>query len=152
MTSADEIKDALLAIWREEAAKAGGPPLRSVITPARLGARLLPYVSLLDVISGPPLDFRYRLIGEMMRTAFGANLAGQLHSTWVKAPKDGPKPVLEAYTACVETRLPATADRTFRTAHDTPKRLRVVVCPLVAEIGGPVTSLIGAGLFEEAIF
>lgn len=144
----DEIMDALLAVWRHEAEKAGGLPPRGAITPARLGGRLLPHVALVDVVAGPSIDFRYRLVGEMLKTAFGASLTGDLHSTLVKAPFTRPKPVREAYERCVATRAPTQVDHTFRTAHDTPKRLRGIICPL-SEDGQTVTTMVLAGSFEE---
>jgi hypothetical protein len=63
------------ACWRE--ASAGRTmPQRKSISPSKLG-RALPYVSLVDVVPGTPVDFQYRLIGQHLIVNSGQNLTGK---------------------------------------------------------------------------
>jgi len=66
---------ALWAYWRDRHAGAT-PPGRQDIDPIAI-PRLLPYVMLLDVLDGPPMDFRFRLVGTHVTLIHRADNTGK---------------------------------------------------------------------------
>lgn len=122
-------------------------PRRADIDPAILRAAL-PYVSMIDVVPGERVDFRYRLLGQRLIEGFGHNITGGLHSEF--ADKNlASWPFYEAYKRCVATGKPQDIDHAFRNRNQTPVRMRARVWPM-SEDGTTVTGLLGGGMFFVA--
>jgi hypothetical protein len=64
--------------WRD-ACGGRAMPRRADISPAKLKS-CLPYVTLIDVVEGDPIDFRYRLLGQKLIDGFRSNITGGLHT------------------------------------------------------------------------
>jgi hypothetical protein len=122
-------------------------PRRADIDPAVLRGAL-PYASLIDVVAGERVDFRYRLLGQRLIEGFGQNITGGLHSEF--ADKNlASWPLYEAYLRCIATGQPQDIDHEFRNSNKTPVRMRARVWPL-SDDGKRVTGLLGGGLFLVA--
>lgn len=122
-------------------------PRRADIDPAVLRGAL-PYASLIDVVPGERVDFRYRLLGQRLIEGFGQNISGGLHSEF--ADKNlASWPLYEAYKRCVATGQPQEIDHVFRNRNQTPVRMRARVWPL-SDDGTTVTGLLGGGMFFAA--
>jgi len=135
-------------VWREACA-GRAMPQRVDISPSKLKAAL-PYVSLLDVVAGEPLDFRYRLLGQRIIDGFGRNITGGLHSQ--HADRTSPIwPFHDAYGRCVATGLAQDISHEFRNSNGVKVRMRARVWPL-SEDGAAVTGLLGAGMFVTPDF
>lgn len=130
--------------WREACA-GRSMPRRPEIGPSRLG-RALPFVALLDVIPGDPVDFRYRLIGQHVVVNTGQNLTGK-RSLELPATTPGSRPVYSAYARCVETRAPVSVNLEILNMNGTKRRMDMSVWPL----GGDETvdAILGAAFFYE---
>ena len=131
--------------WRD--ASAGrATARRGDISPAKLKSAL-PYVSLVDVVPGDPIDFRYRLLGQRIIDGFGRNITGGLHSQ--HADRTSPIwPFYDAYRKCVATGLPQAIDHAFRNTNGVKVRMQAHVWPLSDDGDGDgVTGLLGAGMF-----
>lgn len=141
--------DALLthveACWRDACA-GRAMPRRTDISPSRLG-RALPFVALLDVIPGTPIDFQYRLIGQHLIVNTGQNLTGK---RCLSLPSTSPtgRPIYEAYSKCVATRQIVRIDLDLRNMNDTKRRLRGVLFPL-SEDGTTPNALLTVALFND---
>lgn len=141
----DQLFQQLDAVWRT-AAGLRPLPRRADIDPVKLGASLQ-YVSLLDVVRDDPMDFRYRLIGQQLITAYGHNITGALHSDYfMKAPV---RPFYDAYVRCVNTRAPQDMIADFRNHNQTPCRAQAKVWPL-SDDGAAVTALLGGCIYLGA--
>ncbi len=122
-------------------------PRRADVDPGKLRGALA-YASLIDVVPGDPMDFRYRLLGQRLIEGFGQNITGKLHSEF--ADKKLPVwPLYEAYKRCVETGEPQDIDHELRNSNQTPVRMRARVWPL-SDDGTKVTGLLGGGMFFVA--
>ena len=119
-------------------------PQRAEVDPANLRGALA-YASLIDVVPGEPLDFRYRLLGQRLIEGFGQNITGSLHSEFADK-KRTTWPLYEAYKRCVTTGEPQDIDHEFRNRNQTPVRVRARVWPL-SDDGKTVTGLLGGGVF-----
>ncbi len=124
--------------WRD-AAGARRMPARRDIDPVRF-RRLLPFVFLVDV-EGPPLRFRYRLIGTGITGFTGRDLTGQA----VDERTYGPYAALaHAFFAIpVEHQVPALAKgrAIYLPGHDW-QRIELLVLPLSND-GETVTMILG---------
>lgn len=120
-------------------------PRRSDIDPIKLGT-VLQYVSLLDVVPGKRIDFRYRLIGQQLIRAYGRNITGESHLA--NFDKNPPHPFYDGFVRCTETREAQEMSSDFRNFNNTPCRARGRVLPL-SEDGETVTGLLGACLYLE---
>jgi hypothetical protein len=123
-------------------------PRRADIDPAVLRGAL-PYASLIDVVPGKRVDFRYRLLGQRLIEGFGQNITGALHSEF--ADKNlASWPLYDAYMRCVATGKPQDIDHAFRNRNQTPVHMRARVWPL-SDDGKTVTGLLGGGMFLAAL-
>jgi hypothetical protein len=146
--SAERLFEQLEAAWHE-ARSARAMPRREDVKPAKLKP-CLPYVALIDVVHGDPIDFRYRLLGNKLIDGFGANLTGALHLA--HADRSRPTwPFYEAYCRCVATHHVQSIEHQFRNSNRTVVRMRARVWPL-ADDGETVTGLFGGGMFVEPSF
>lgn len=144
-SDADALLTHVEACWRDACA-GRAMPRRVDISPSKLG-RALPFVALLDVIPGPPLDFRYRLMGQHVIVNAGQNLTGK---RCLELPQVSPtgRPVFEAYCKCVATRALVSMDVDLRTLNDTKRRMRAAILPL-SEDGVTPNALLSAALFLD---
>jgi hypothetical protein len=134
--------------WRD-ACREGAMPRRTDIVPAKLKF-CLPYVTLIDVVIGEPIDFRYRLLGQRVIEGFGGNITGGLHTQ--HADRTSPtRPFYDAYRRCVTTRQAQSIEHQFRNRNRTIVRMRARVWPL-SDDGETVTGLLGGGMFLEPAF
>lgn len=133
------------ACWRDAC---GGRhmPTRQSISPSKLG-RALPYVSLLDVLPGDPIDFQYRLIGQHLIVNLGQNLTGK---RCLELPQGTPagRPIYAAYVKCLETREIQRVDIEIYNLNGTKRRVRAIVLPL-GNSGEAPNALLGAGFFYD---
>ena len=114
-------------------------PARADINPARVGSALH-YAALLDVVGDtPPVDFRYRLLGQHLIESYGRNLTG---STQLSSFGDLPgRPFYDALVRCAETKTPQDASVEFENHNGTPCQARARAWPL-SEDGETVTGLL----------
>jgi hypothetical protein len=134
------------ACWDE--ARTDRLPARQAISPKKL-ARVLPYVSLIDVVAGQPLDFQYRLMGEHVIAGAGSNLVGRRSS---ELPQTSPerRPVFESFVRCVQTREPQRVHDTVSNMNGTMRQLDWMVWPL-SQTGDQVDGLLAAALFQDGV-
>jgi hypothetical protein len=119
-------------------------PRRSDIDPARLG-QALQYVSMLDVVPGEPVDFRYRVLGQHLIKGYGFDLTGQLHTAI--ADRSRPAwPYYEAYVSCAATKQTQVLDIQTRNRKKLVMHLQGKVWPL-SDDGADVTGILGAAVF-----
>jgi hypothetical protein len=133
------------ACWNQARGNAASPQ-RKDISPARLG-RALPFVTLIDVIHGDPIDFQYRLIGQHLILNTGQNLTGK-RSLELPATTPTGRPLYEAYVKSATTREGVRIDLDLMNMNGTKRRMQGLVLPLGAP-GRPVAGLLGAALFQE---
>lgn len=122
-------------------------PARADVSPAKLKTTL-PYVALIDVVPGDPIDFRYRLLGQKLIDGFGSNLTGELHSRHAD-PGLVIWPFYDMYRRCVTTRQTQSLDHQFRNSNRTLVRMQARVWPL-SDDGRTITGLLGGGMFLDA--
>lgn len=148
MKTADQLFQRLEQVWIETCS-GRAMPARADVSPAKL-KDCLPYVSLIDVVPGDPIDFRYRLLGQKIIDGFGSNITGGLHTK--HADRTSPTwPFYDAYRRCVATRQPQSLEHQFRNGNQTLVRMRARVWPL-SDDGATVTGLLGGGMFLEPAF
>jgi hypothetical protein len=146
--TAEWLFQTLETAWHE-ARSARLMPRRKDISAGKLKS-CLPYVTLIDVVHGDPIDFRYRLLGQKLIDGFGGNLTGTLHSE--HADRSRPTwPFYDAYCRCVATQHAQSIEHEFRNRNKTVVRMRTRVWPL-ADDGVTVTGLFGGGIFVEPTF
>jgi hypothetical protein len=146
--TAERLFEQLEQVWRDACA-GRAMPRRGEISPAKLKA-CLPYVTLIDVVQGDPIDFRYRLLGQKLIDGFGANLTGELHTG--HADRSSPTwPFYDAYCRCVATQMAQSLEHQFRNSNRTVVRMQARVWPL-SDDGEKVTGLLGGGMFVEPAF
>lgn len=135
-------------VW-SDACAGRAAPARADISPAKL-KDCLPYVTLIDVVHGDPIDFRYRLIGQKIIDGFGSNITGGLHTQ--HADRSSPaRPFYDAYCRCVATHYAQSLEHQFRNGNKTIVRMRARVWPL-SDDGEKVTGLLGGGVLVEPAF
>jgi hypothetical protein len=134
--------------WETLAAAKGRYPSRTEIDPAALGAKLLPYVFLVDVVGAPglrPPRFRYRLLGQAIidrEPTRTGDFVDQIGSTADIAA------IEDHYNACLDGKVWI---RDANLAWTDPRggylRYRVMTLPL-SDDGQSVTHLIGLALYD----
>lgn len=130
-------------VWRDARGERA-LPRREDINPIKLGTALQ-YVSLIDVVSGDPVDFRYRLLGQQIIKYYGHNITGGLHTD--HADRTSPtRPFYEAYLRCITAKAPQDIDAQYRNHNKTLVRTRARVWPL-SDDGETVSGLVGVGMF-----
>lgn len=102
-------------------------PPKSALDPVDM-PELLPYVFLVDVIEGPPLDFAYRLLGSDVVANTARSHIGQRLSDIADEGRQGQ--LIELYRAAVEARAPRFGSLGFRTRLGNNGRYDVLVAPL----------------------
>lgn len=138
----------VLAVQRYWAAQAGAAPAptRAAIDPAELGG-LVAHVSLLE-ITGPPLDFRLRLMGDAVAAWLGHRLEGCPVGAWGLGP-DQEDNVRALYRSVYETVAPVCLSGELPVGERTAA-FEGLHLPLVDEAGQP-TSILGVmGLWQSA--
>lgn len=119
-------------------------PRRSDIDPVQLGAALS-HVSLLDVVPGDPIDFRYRVLGQQLIKGYGFDLTGQQHRA-VADKSMMAWPFYDVYVACVTSKQPQPVEIRTRNRLKLPVHVKGSVWPL-SEDGVAVTGLLGAAMY-----
>jgi hypothetical protein len=119
-------------------------PRRTDVDAVKLGPALQ-HVSLMDVVPGDPLDFRYRVLGQQLIKGYGLNLTGQLH-TVVADRSLSAWPYYEAYVNCVTTKRPQDLDAQTRNRKKILTNVKGRVWPL-SDDGKTVTGLLGAAMY-----
>lgn len=131
--SPESIVAAVIDCWHQIKPEQGLPK-RQDVSP-RLLASLLPYVCLLDVVPGNPPDFRFRLMGEHLRSFYGLNVTGMLQSSFVTAAPGEQAPLRDALVQSTilrepiriegaAARRPAAVGNRHRPPHRSPHRVR----------------------------
>jgi hypothetical protein len=131
------------SVWKD-ARGARRMPRRADIDPVKLGT-WLQYVSLIDVVLGEPLDFRYRLIGEQVIRAYGSNITGGLHKNYARRSAQG-RPIYSALVRCATMGEPQDIESEFRNHNNTLVRVRARVWPL-SDDDAVVTAMVGGAVF-----
>lgn len=140
----EELFSRVDAVWRQ--ARGAQPmPRRADISPVKLGS-ILQYVSLLDVVAGDPLNFRYRLIGEYLSKSYGRNITRSLHTDHFEVAPE--RPFYDAYVRCAKTAAPQDMIANFHNANRTLRCAQARVWPL-SDDGSTVTGLLGGCLYLE---
>jgi hypothetical protein len=140
----DELIERVQTAW-DAARRSLDMPRRIDIDPVKLGAALQ-YMSLLDVVPGDPLDFKYRVFGQHLIKGYGIDLTGQLHTAI--ADRSRPAwPHYEAYVTCFTTKRPQTIDIQARNRKKLLIHLQGRVWPL-SDDGNAVTGILGAGIYD----
>jgi hypothetical protein len=142
-----EIIDSFLSYWNE-IRHSRKMPKRSDIDPRRIG-RLLPYLTLLEVVRGGEIDpdFRICLVGEHVKQHSDDRLTGTLQSTHL-SPDLHHRPVRAAYLRCLETKEPVVGKAEFLRKDEVPLAVHGAVCPLSSD-GETVDCLLSAAVFLE---
>jgi hypothetical protein len=139
----EKLFERIEAVWRQ-AHGSRSLPRRGDIDPAKLGG-VLPHVALIDVIRDEPIDFRYRVVGQRLITAYGSNITGGTHRQLAN-PMRKEWPMYEALVRCVHTKLPQNIDVGFRNRNQALLSARARVWPL-SDDGETVTGLLGGCVF-----
>lgn len=142
----DPILNGLLAFW-EQARGERPMPAKVDIDPLRLGARLLPYILLVDRAAGSG-RFRYRLCGSANAEAAGADLTG-LHVDELNPNPDYIAYMVGLYRRACETGRPVYSESRYMPLRsDTMRGTRRLICPL-SDDGATVDRLISAQTFQQ---
>lgn len=133
------------ACWRSAKGQSE-MPRRADINPIRLGSAL-PFVLLIDVIPGDPVDFEYRLVGEHIIQHAGQNFKGKRCS---ELPRTSPttRPIFSSFQTCCETRAAVRDDQRLLNLNGTVRRLQWQVLPL-SDDGKAVTGLLAAAAYQD---
>lgn len=144
----EKLFEKIEAVWRQ-AHGSHALPRRGDIEPAKLG-NALPHVTLIDVVTGEPIDFRYRVVGQRLITAYGSNVTGGTHRQFAN-PLRKEWPLYEAFVRCVNTKLPQDITVEFRNRNQALLSARARVWPL-SDDGEAVTGLLGGCVFVTPAF
>lgn len=147
-TTPESLFEHIDAVW-SEARGTRALPRRQDVDPAKLGTSL-PWVYLVEVVTGEPLDFRYRIIGEQLTRGLGQNITGGLHTQHAD-PQAPEWPFYRAYLRCIESKRPQTIEHSFRNMNQTPVSTLARVWPL-SEDGVTVSALLGGCMFLSPNF
>ena len=138
----DGILERLLTYWT---AKRGQStlPSRADIDPVEI-PELLQHIGLIDV-EGPPLRFRYRLVGSYMQTMFGENYQGR----YLDEAKHGQyrRFLSGLYASAVESRQPILSEAIFDYGTDRVVTIRRLILPLAENDRAPVGMLLFGNAF-----
>ena len=144
----EKLFEKIEAVWRQ-AHGSRTLPARSDINPAKLG-NALPHVTLIDVVPSEPVDFRYRVVGQRLITAYGSNITGGTHRQFAN-PMRKEWPIFEALVRCMNTKLPQDIAVEFRNRNQVLLSARARVWPL-SDDGESVTGLLGGCVFSAPAF
>lgn len=122
-------------------------PARRDINPVDLGASLLPWIVLLDVLrSGDALDYRYRLLGTANVSMLGIDRTGQLLSDNLEAADVAT--IKKSFDKTVRTRAPVFTKAGLPHKHEFLVPVYRAFYPLAGD-GANVDMLIGAAIPED---
>jgi hypothetical protein len=119
-------------------------PRRTEIDPALFRAALANLL-LVDVVAGPPLDFRYRLIGTAVRDRLRGNYTGMRLSE-IEHQKPGTD-FFANYARVVCERRPVFVDVTYVGPDKRVRGVQDLLMPL-SEDGAEITGILGCVEFE----
>lgn len=124
-------------------------PARNDLDPIDLGATMLPFLALTDVIrEDERLRFRFRISGSAINQGAGVELSGHFIDTV------NPNPIYTAYIEglyrkAVDARRPVFSGSSYVTGTGRTKRLtKRMMCPLSSD-GAIVDAVITAQVFES---
>lgn len=138
------IKQAL-SYW-ESLCRGRATPLRSDFDPVHI-PNLLPNVMLLDVIDNGQ-DFRYRVIGEAVRSMLFENYTGRLLSSQPHVEADGP--LMRQLRQAVQTGRPVRNPIEYVGPHSDFRKLDEINLPLANESGQVTHLLVFMVLVDKA--
>ena len=120
-------------------------PSRGDLDPTELND-VLPYIFLVEVVRGRPIDFRYRLVGNAVEAFAGVTLTGR---TVRELPIEGDErhSILSQYGITLNRRQPTYCEHEFVVAEERFVRYRRLIAPL-SSTPPLVDVLIGAIVFE----
>ncbi|MBL8781382.1 MAG: PAS domain-containing protein [Alphaproteobacteria bacterium] len=119
-------------------------PRRTDIDPIQLGSAL-PHITLLDVVPGDPIDFRYRILGQQLIKGYGFDLTGHQHRA-VADKSMMAWPFYDVYVACVTSKQSQPVEIRTRNRLQLPVHVKGTVWPL-SEDGVAITGLLGAAMY-----
>jgi hypothetical protein len=142
----DPILNGLLAFW--EQARGGRPmPAKADVDPLRLGARLLPFILLIDRVAETG-RYRYRLCGSANAEAAGVDLTG-LHVDELNPNPDYIAYMTGLYRRSLETARPVYSESRYMPLRsDTIRGTRRLICPL-SDDGTTIDRFISAQTFQQ---
>lgn len=142
----DPILTGLLAFW-EQARGERPMPAKADVDPLRLGARLLPYILLVDRIASTG-RFRYRLCGSANAEAAGTDLTG-LHVDELNPNPDYIAYLVGLYRQAFDRRRPVYSESRYMPLRsDTMRGTRRLICPL-SDDGTTIEHFISAQTFQQ---
>lgn len=144
----EKLFEKIEAVWRQ-AHGSRALPARGDINPAKLG-NVLPNIALIDVVPSEPIDFRYRVVGQRLITAYGGNITGGTHRQFAN-PLRKEWPIFETFVRCMNTKLPQDIAAEFRNRNQALLSARARVWPL-SDDGEHVTGLLGGCVFGAPAF
>jgi hypothetical protein len=122
-------------------------PSRKELNPKQLGAAL-PYVALVELVPGEPVDFRYRLIGNHIVVNSGQNLTGK---TSLSLPSATPtvRPIYTSFLTCIKTSQPQCLQQPITNMNGTRRSLNWMIWPLSENGVSPDGLLCGAVFVDD---
>jgi hypothetical protein len=143
----DTVLQALLAFW-ERTRSARAMPAKADVDPARLGAKLLPYILLIELTADNRL--RFRLCGTALTEAAGTNLTGK-HVDELHSNPAYTRYIDGLYRRCIADRRPNYSESRYLAHSSTVRRVaRRLICPL-SDDGTTVTQFISAQTFAVSV-
>jgi len=126
-----EVNLAVLTYWQNMRDQ-DGLARKSMLDPSEL-APCLPHLILMDV-QHEPMDFRYRLIGEMARYHLQTDLTGKWFS---EIPyKAAPSRIHSAFSKVVQSQLPRSTRVPYVGPHSSFSEIEDLVLPLASDTDG----------------
>lgn len=137
----------LLDLWRSNRRRRNGLlPERQDFDPLELGAKLLPYVSIVELDEG---RLRFRLCGTGLAKAAGLDLTGA-YVDELNPNKNYARYITGLYEQAMSHRLPVLSESVFIGAREVAKgHTQRLVCPLAYD-GERVDHFIGTQIFETS--
>ncbi|WP_416897738.1 MAG: PAS domain-containing protein [Minwuia sp.] len=137
----------LAGYWREARGQAIAPRIAD-IDPSRF-ARLLPAIWMCDVVDNDPRRrFRYRLIGDHVRVAYGENIVGRtLEELTVPSAIER---VVGYFAVCADPAVVHMTGRLFAES-ERPASGERLLLPFLSNDGSRVSRILGATLHSWAL-
>lgn len=137
----------LLQLWRAQRDRRGGRlPRRQDFDPLELGAKLLPFIGIVELDNG---RLRFRLCGTGLAKAAGLDLTGAYVDA-LNPNKEYARYITGLYEMAMRQRLPVLSESAFIGAIDVAQgHTQRLVCPL-AQDGERVDHFIGTQIFEKS--
>lgn len=145
MTAMDRRLERLLDYWTER--RGDRPmPARKDIDPARLGAELLPWIAITEVVDNAR-RFRFRLCGTGLAEFAGLDLTGR-YIDELNPNKAYAEYILGLYRQVVTARRPVYSQTRYTSAGGRARTTARLICPLSAD-GAAVDMCIAAQVSPE---